>query len=266
MPASPRELRPINGGFVRDRRILGHLSQRTLAAALGATQQVIYRIEHGMRQNELDVSFLVDLAEALGVSVTQLFAGGESVVPRSACGDVCDETDPAAVGSVLASTSDWVIVDDIADALGWTLERTFVALDTLAERLAPVGQRLAWLNDREVRLAGDVDDEPAVRRVTRRAVETFGLQQEEAFVVALAANGGHTARHRYTLMTLRRLVRAGLITTAPVVDGKQDDGPRLTDLARFNLFLDELDWPDGRTIPAVESRTTASRWPAGPAA
>lgn len=245
---SPRELRVLDGEVVRSRRVLLGLSQRALAAALGVTPRVIWRIEHGMRQNELDVSFIVDLSDSLAVTPAQLLLTHETT-RRVDPGDQVDANDVRAVGAVLVGAGDWVLVDGVADALSWTRGRTLVALDDLGRRAMPLGQRVAWLSDREVCLCGDTDNEPELAHVTSRDVKTWGLDDDEAYLLFVAANGGDKIRQRRSLTAVRRLVRAGLLTAAPIPDGKQDDDPRITDQARFNLCLDELGLGDERTVP-----------------
>lgn len=260
MPRSPRELRILDGDFVRSRRVLLGLSQRALAGALGVTPRVIWRIEHGMRQNELDVSFIVDLADALAVTPGQLLVSHQPV-PRGVPGDRVDPADVSAVGGLLIGAGDWVLVDGIAEALGWTLGRTLLALDELGQRATAIGQRLAWLSDREVCLCGDVDDELELGEVTARGVDTWGLTDEEAYLLFVAANGGDKIRQRRSLVAVRRLIRAGMLTAAPIPDGKQDDDPRVTDRGRFNLCLDELGLGYERTVARTGARRPRRRPP-----
>lgn len=255
---SPRELCVLDGEVVRSRRVLLGLSQRALAAALRVTPRVILRIEHGMRQNELDVSFIADLADALAVTPAQLLVSHHAS-RRCVPGDRVDGADVRAVGGVLAGGGDWVLVDGIAEALGWTLGRTFVALDELGRQATTLGQRLAWLSDREVCLCGDTDGEHALAQVTARDVSTWGLTEEEAYLLFVAANGGDKIRQRRSLMAVRRLIRAGFITAEPVPDGKQDDDPRITDQARFNLCLDDLGLGHERTVPRTGAQRGLSR-------
>jgi len=55
------------------------------------------------------------------------------------------------------------------------------------------------------------------------------------------------------LVAVRRLIRGGLLTAAAIPDGKQDDDPRVTDRARFNLCLDELGLGYERTVARTEA-------------
>lgn len=122
-----------------------------------------------------------------------------------------------------------------------------------------VGQRVAWINDREVALCANADTHDTLTRVTSRAIHAWGLNASEARVLFLTANGARTPVHRASIMALRRLVGAQILTVDPIPKGRHDDEPRLTDTTRYNLCLNELGLGDTRTIPSKHTRPPATK-------
>lgn len=236
----------LDGQVVRRRRLTIGLDLSNLAAALGVTGQVVNRLEHGSRQNPLTVSFIVDLAHALGLDPVDLIEPPAPTTP----GDLVDTTDAATAGSILAETAGWADIDDLTDALDWTLGRTLVALDALDAALCASGQRLAWLADREVRIVGKATERHAVAKVTGRHIERRGVTRDEAMTLHLLVEGRSrapvAALGPAMRMSLARLGAAELIQTdVPVHDQYQqtklegDEKLRLSDDARFNLCIDD---------------------------
>lgn len=236
----------LDGRLIRRLRFLRGLSQSQLAAATGVNEQVIYRLEHGSRQNTLTVSFIVDLAHALGAQPVELIRPTEP----AAGGDVIADGDIATVGSMLMDAAGWVDVDDLAGALDWTPDRTLVALDSLQCEAQRCGQRLAWTNDREVRLCAAPNDCQALRDITVRDIDRQGLSRSEAKVLHLllrsrqgdAQAASVAARYR---VEVGRLVAAGLVDgDVPVRDHNRRvrasaaEKLRLSDAAERALLLD----------------------------
>jgi len=237
------DLRLLDGRLVRQRRFALGISSRVLASALGVSQQVVYRLEHGMRQNDLDVTFLDTLAAAVGLSVRELLVDDGGGRVKETDPDGLDAADARHIGALLAAAADWVFVDEVADALGWTVARAALALAALEPSLSDVGQRLAWLGDREVRLAAWGDESGAVGRVSARAVSSWGITAQEAHLLYEAVHDSPTSSgrgRRGALLATRRLVSAGILVVDPLPQGRQDDKPRPSGATRHNLCLAEL--------------------------
>lgn len=98
---------------------------------------VVWRLEHGSRQNTITVSVIVDLAHVLGVRPAELIEAPSVPSP----GDLVEDDDVATVGSLLSDAGGWVDIDDLAIALGWTLDHAFLALDGLGQAVEVCGQR-----------------------------------------------------------------------------------------------------------------------------
>lgn len=231
MPGPPRHLELLDGEVVRHRRTSAKLSVRALAGVLGVAPEVINRLEAGMRQNDLDVAFLVDLADKIGVTVEQLLLDRPRRCAATEDPDEIGDGDVREAGAVLAGAADWVQLDDLAEVLGWTIERALVAVDRLTELAPNLGLRMAWAGDREVRFCGDLDAEPEVQKVTAKSITVWGMQLSEAKILGRLATGGRDVRQRRGLHSGRRLAVAGLL---------RDDLKGLTDTAKFNLCLHEL--------------------------
>lgn len=141
-------------------------------------------------------------------------------------------------------------MDDLSSALDWTPDRTLVALDALECEARRCGQRLAWTNDREVRLCAAPNDRQALRDITARDIDRHGLSLSEAKVLHLLLQSrqgdvradARAARYR---VDVGRLVAAGLVASdVPVrdhnrrVSASAAEKLRLSDAAERALLLD----------------------------
>lgn len=119
---------------------------------------------------------------------------------------------------MLMDAAGWVDVDDLSSALDWTPDRTLVALDSLQYEAQRCGLRLAWTNDREVRLCAAPNDRQALREITARDIDRQGLSRSEARVLHLLLRSRQgdaraeslVARYR---VEVSRLVAAGLVAS-----------------------------------------------------
>lgn len=230
---------------LRNARIDAGITDSTLSGALGVAVNVIRSLEHGSDQCYLNLRFVRDLARALGVEPCDLFVDTTDPDRTAGSPDAVGVDDAATVGAVLAETAELTAVDTLASALGWTSSRTLIALDDLESRMVAVGQRLRWLHDSHVEVCAATTPEGVSASLSGRSVAENGLRRRE---VALLAELVERPLHRVAdidKLTLRRLRLAGLIETGVVDDpverkagGRNCEGARLTDTARFNLYLD----------------------------
>lgn len=190
--------------------------------------------------------FLRDLAAALGVSITALFRSDDEPVEPPGCADVCDPSDVRRVGAVLAEAQTMTAVHALASALGWTLARTFVALDQLEASLDAAGQRLRWIHDSYVGICAADPDDDVLDVLAGSNFAIRGMNVNEAALLAKLANDGPQPRTaELPKFPLQRLTRAGYIDTT-VLDsdaertaaGRVGDGARLTERAIYDLMLD----------------------------
>jgi hypothetical protein len=91
------------------------------------------RIEEGGGHSDLTLGFVARLAEALGVDPAALLPAAQTLTAAP---------DDASVEAALGELGRYVPVEELARALGWTLERTNEALAALEERLRTTGTSL----------------------------------------------------------------------------------------------------------------------------
>jgi transcriptional regulator with XRE-family HTH domain len=120
---------------LRRLRLQAGYSTRRFARALGVSASTVRSLEEGANHSQLPLTFVVRLAELLGVTPQELFA-------RSTHEPVEPSSDDRVVEAALQSLPGVVAVSDLASALEWKLERTRRALDVLETRLRPTGARL----------------------------------------------------------------------------------------------------------------------------
>lgn len=233
---NPSYRRLIDPAVVRARRFELGVAERVLGDALGVEPGVIRRLERGHSQDQLTVSFVVDLAEALMLPIHHLLEQ-EDRPPEPPRDD-----DAATVGAVLARIGEHTHVDVLADKLGWTVDRTDAALDALEGRLHAVGQTLGWTGDSLVRIADLYNDETvrAAEAVTAGRVATDGLTLADAkllWAVALQ-NTRKTKANTLPVLNLRKLVAAGLVTVEPEGPWDLSTRVRLTEAGDLALRWD----------------------------
>lgn len=235
---------PIDAAVVRSRRIATGIGHTTLADMLGVSPMVIDWLEHGSDQKHFTIGFLVDLAHALGATTADLLADRPSA-PHDTGPDDIEDTDPATVGRNLA-VAGRVHVDELARTLDWTSGRVRWALHLLEERVADTGQVLAWVADTEVQITAAPGSTSVAETVGRRSLQSQGMQENDARLFhQLLTKGPPASSVRLDVMALNRLTAAGLVTTE--IERRTDrnrpathrEAARLTDSARYNLYLDD---------------------------
>lgn len=130
----------INGQLVRTRRLEVGLSERALASIAGISLATLTDIEdHDGRDRHIKLIGLFRLAEALDLTPMQLVdvRPADAPTPEPGRGDAQDDAD--AVGHLLFEARVVLNIDDVAQALGWTYQRTRQALQCLDGRLKGTG-------------------------------------------------------------------------------------------------------------------------------
>lgn len=229
---------------VRAARLALGYPERLLSGALGVSNRVIDRIEEGADQSNLDLRFLRDLCGILGCTIHDLLVDPEAQVETSEedeNADVIHETDVETVGALLAADGGTLHVDMAARVLGWTRNRTLVALHRVEARLRPAGQRLAWLDDMSVTLAAGPTPEGVTAKVRRRDVSVYGITSDTAKLLhQLIATGTAARIGDWDPKQRQQLINAGLVeldhnhATSSVLPVE------LSDDLRYALGLDEM--------------------------
>jgi transcriptional regulator with XRE-family HTH domain len=246
---------PLNGRLIRDRRLALGLSDQVVAEILGTTSRSIATLERGGDQNHLTLEFAQELAVLLGVGLADLLDDpdqGHAVAQADPGGGSDDELDDeigaedvAVVGRHLTAAGR-THIDDLARTLGWSSGRARWALHRLERSLADVGQALAWVADSEVEITTAPGPTYTINVLSRRDIRAYGLRNMDAGLLhRLATQGPQNDVTRWDQIALSRLRAAGLVTTDTIYKGSEkrtgprnDEGARLTDAGRFNLFLD----------------------------
>lgn len=112
------------------------MSKRALGRAVNSTSTLISAILDGRNHADLTIGFVSGLADALGVHPSVLFV--QEVEPS---GHV-KEDDVRRLGAALVSSRVGIFKEDLAEALGWKLDRVAAAGVALDGQLAAVGLSL----------------------------------------------------------------------------------------------------------------------------
>lgn len=136
----------IDGDTVRDARLALGLSQRSLAQATGVAPHTIVRIEGGITAHDTEVmlSHIQRLIDTLGVPLHQILADDTPAAPNADRAHAPDAApdDMAALASVLLHTRANTLKTELADTLGWTLDRLRLAAAALDHHLRPLGMQV----------------------------------------------------------------------------------------------------------------------------
>jgi transcriptional regulator with XRE-family HTH domain len=122
------------------------ISVRHLADTLGVAVTVIARLEDDANHDDLPLSFVVRLADALAVDIHHFI-----LTPPT---QPVSREDGATVGALLAETDVLTPIETLAAALQWDLTRTEAALTQLADDAPKVGLKLHRLRG-QVRFVPD---------------------------------------------------------------------------------------------------------------
>lgn len=245
-----------DGERLRRRRFELGLSETALSRSLGVSPMTLRHIERSGTVSGHTVSFVVAYAQALGLHPLDVFTDDRSTSPASTPNDedATGDGDARLVGSVLVGSFGSVRIDGLAKALGWTPERTRLALEELAAVVPAVGMRVVVIGDTTVILAPQAGHGSVVAAEAGDALAECGLAPSEFPLVSrLARAGPTTQRKQHDDRTLRRLASAGVLevgrTGPPGKRGMRRVEVRLSDLARFDLCLSdtppEHDAPEG---------------------
>jgi transcriptional regulator with XRE-family HTH domain len=215
-------------------RLAAGYSVHALARLLGVSQSAIRSLEEGINHRELNLGLLADLAHALQQPPADLFYDQTPSHRPPAPDDVVVE-------AALTELRGWTRTGHLAEALGFTLERTRAALQALGERLEGSGIQLessTWGITR-LRPAPGVLNETQRRLVARDHTRRLGLTKGAARMLLAISAGqldgrGTGATSAFERLTLAQLANQGLIHKPR---GKLI---RLTRDAELGLALDPL--------------------------
>jgi transcriptional regulator with XRE-family HTH domain len=234
----------IDGQKIAELRRLAGLSQRALARLLVVAPMTIHRIENGGGHGDLSMRFVDKLAAAIGVDIATLLPAAEEVEPKA---------DDVVVEAALHELGRYIPVEELARALGWTLDRTDAALIDLNDRLRTTGLMLKkrrFFYSIGPRQAVVTEEQHA--NLQRAAINRWGLHLGPARVLRDALDGltdGESERNApaWRTLALGTLLKNRLARmegqTAVVVDD-----------VRFSL-----DIASGRRAPVSGGATSATR-------
>jgi transcriptional regulator with XRE-family HTH domain len=223
---------------IRSRRVELRLSQRTVAAAIGTAAGVVVGIERGTNHRDLTVAQLARLADALGLDVVDLFTTPAPADDTTEAAPDADSDDAAVLGAMVELAGILTPITALAEAAGWTLQRTNEALDTLEGRLRSSGLRLHRQPGKVAIVRAVIgDDTERVKTLVRTHLSRDGVSATEARMLRRIA-AGTTPQNPSNpeAVALGVLANAGLIETT---DGGASKAPVwvLADDVRHSLLL-----------------------------
>lgn len=167
---------------------------------------------------QLPPSVLARLADVLGLTKVQLLDFRAEPMPER-------PSDPSVVGAYIGEFPQGATRDELAEALGWALDRIERALAALDQQLRPCGLRLRTRDGNRVDLAGRLElTDGRARMSIERGQASPDLDQHVARFVFRAITGVARVRDEEQVRadTARRrgLVedRQGCVRTTPPVD------------------------------------------------
>lgn len=187
----------LDGQAIRIARLDLGLSQRSLAKAVGLATKSMSDIETGNpgagQETLLPLQRLVD---ALGVPLSSLLAEDTPSGPHDA-GARAPEAGPddmAVLGSLLLECRVNTAKSDLADTLGWTLDRLRLAAAALDHHLRPLGMQVHSLRGGyRIRPAGGHTDRVKVT-ADRVTAARSGMTNADAELLHRALTGGLETR------------------------------------------------------------------------
>lgn len=237
----------LDGDAVHRTRLELNLSRRALAQAVGLAPNAVEAIETGAvgRRNEITLPQLQRLVDTLGVPLGALLADDTPDTPdaHGAHAPEHGPDDTTALGALLLHTRANTPKTDLADALGWTLDRLRLAARALDHQLRPLGMQVHSLRGGYLLRPHDGYKGSVRTRVDRLTGARTGMSTAAAELIgrALAGDtGGKTVpvAHRPQLAAL---LRDGVLVL-DADDRSLRPGPAL---------LDALDVPD-QTDPSEQ--------------
>jgi transcriptional regulator with XRE-family HTH domain len=228
----------LDGDAVRQARLDLGLSQRALAKAVGIGPWPLIKLENGETgpSSEITLPMLQRLVDTLGVPLTALLADDTPSTP-DATGARAPEHGPddmAALGALLLHTRVNTSKTELADSLGWTLDRLRLAARALDHHLRPLGMNVHSVRGGYLLRPYDGYKNSSRTRIDRITSARTGLQHLAARLIHTARNGTLNTQNisGADRPQLARLLRDRILTA----DGKTALlGPAL---------LDALDVPE----------------------
>ena len=209
----------LDGNAIRQTRLDLGLSQRTLAKVVGLSPSAVVKLEADQTgpSSEITLPMLQRLVDTLGVPLSGLLTDDTPTGPNPDRAHAPDARpdDPAALGAVLLHAHVNTPKPDLADSLGWTLDRLRLAARALDHDLRPLGMHVHDLRGGYLLRPNDGYRTRGRTRVDRLTAARTGTHQLAAELIhrALQPGGLHTQRiagsHR---PHLSRLLRDGVLT------------------------------------------------------
>lgn len=191
--------------------------------------------------------FVRDLAAPLRCTPNDLYIEQASAPNDAGAPDTIEAGDVARVGAVLAEFQSAAQIDTLAGALDWTLERTLIALEQLERLLEPPGNTSLGITTRTSNSASPHGGaHAAAAALTNATYANDGPDITEARLLGSLCEPASTRAHKQTTrLVVARLHAGGLIDLTPMAAGelasglRNGDDPKLSELARYNLVLDD---------------------------
>jgi transcriptional regulator with XRE-family HTH domain len=230
----PPAYRLINPEVVRRRRLTLGISEKQLGKYLNVSPSAIATLESGSDQRHYDIAFLVDLAAALEVPVTDLLETGGDTDERD--GAATTSPLPSQVGSILAHADQPVPVEALCRIVSSDLTDTADAVDELARRLNGTGLTLRRF-DGMLTIVPALDADPeAIRIATRTAIARGNLGTDRASLLLEILRGKKHLDTRFDDPWVgQQLINAGLVEITKKGTGS---GPVVSEGVRYSLMRD----------------------------
>ncbi|MDQ2759600.1 MAG: helix-turn-helix transcriptional regulator [Actinomycetota bacterium] len=224
----------IDTGMLVARRTALNLSQRALSRQLGVSQVYVHVMEANPQAHaSMTLGELARLAQALAVTPAELLRA-----PQSSSADP-PAPDVAILLAALMDEAKATLIhrDDLAHALGWSLERVKDAARDAAEHLPALGLKLHEhpAGGLAIRTQHGVLEPDAQQQLARAKTQRTTVPADQARVLSDVAHGGLAAGWTRTLtrnqrVPIQALTKRGLIKDTPT-------GLQLTATAAYNLLL-----------------------------
>lgn len=212
----------LDGDAVRQARLDLGLSQRALAKAVGIAPWPLINIENGDTgpSSEITLPMLQRLVDTLGVPLTALLAD-DTPAPPNDIGARAPEAGPddmASLGALLLHSRVNTSKTDLADSLGWTMDRLRLAARALDHHLRPLGMSVHSLRGGYLIRPYDGYKSSTRTRIDRITSARTGLHQLAARLIHTARTGALNTQNLSGADRphLARLLRDGILTA----DGK----------------------------------------------
>lgn len=202
--------------IVRRRTELG-LSQRALGREAGLTSVAVSILEAGQNHAEVTLRAAKRLADALGLPLQSLVVGGDA--------DKSSEPQPddIIVEAILVSAGQALPSQNVAQILGWDMERVGKAIEGLRERLDGTGVLVHRASSGYmIRPRGDLLSEDELRHLERARLRTRQLREPGMRLLLKVATGGLSRKWKQTVGNADRVSLGMLINSGLAID--TDDG------------------------------------------